>query len=155
MIRGIVAIDENRGMAAVGGIPWKLQKEADYFVDKIKTGQILMGYDTYVELSKPFHGGLDYVATHKSGPLRDGFVAVPDARQFLEQAKSDVWNIGGPGLLASTMDLLDEFYITQIEADFGSTKFLPDFHELFTLREQSPPIEEDGVRYRFQIWQRT
>ena len=154
MIRGIVAIDRERGMARADGIPWNLPHEAQYFVDQIASAPIVMGEGTYREVDKPFHGGPDYVATSVTTPLRDGFIAVRDARLFLQEFAGDIWNIGGPGLLANTLDLLDELYLTQIDADYHCTKFLPEYRDTFHLVSQSETQQENGVEYRFEVWRR-
>ncbi|MEO8691681.1 MAG: dihydrofolate reductase [Candidatus Saccharimonas sp.] len=152
MIRAIIAIDSKRGMSDDSGMPWNLPNEHQFFVDSIQTGKVLMGYCTYVETDRPLGGGDNYVATSKTDKLRDGFVPVRDACEFLKAADDDVWNIGGPGLLKATLHLIDEFYVTQIESDFGCTKFAPDFDNLFSLEQESDPVTEDGVTYRFQVW---
>ncbi|MGH7238983.1 MAG: dihydrofolate reductase [Candidatus Saccharimonadales bacterium] len=154
MIRAIVAIDEKRGMADEQAIPWHLPSDQKYFVDKTATGIILMGYGTYLEFKKPFHGRTNYVATTRTDQLREGFIPVANSRQFLVEAKEDVWNIGGAGLLSSTLDLNDELYITQLVGDFHCTKFLPEYRDKFTLASSTPPAMENGITYSFQIWKR-
>ena len=155
MKRGIVAIDNNRGLANEKGIPWHLPKELEYYRSKTKSGVILMGYLTYLEMKKPLHEGPDYVATKSDEPLREGFIQVRDPRKFLIESTDDVWNVGGASMMKSTYDLLDELYVTQIDADFGTTRIMPDFRKIFTLAESSDPIIENGVSYRFQIWKNT
>lgn len=154
MVRGIVAIDSKRGMAGEHGLPWKLPREATYFVDTIQNGRVLMGYGTYKEVPKPFGSQPNFVATRRHNDLREGFVAVDDARKFLIESSEDVWNIGGPRLLLETIDLLDEFYITQIFRDFDAIKFLPPFEDKFELASESPRQIENGIEYVFQIWKR-
>ena len=155
MIRGIVAIDEDRGMGDEKGIPWTLPTDQKFFVDKTATGLILMGYGTYTEFDQPFHDRTNYVATSKTEPLRQGFVAVPDARKFLtENSRREVQHIGGPTLLHSTIDLLDELLITQLSGTYGCTKFLPEYKDRFELVKESEPLTENGIRYTFQTWRR-
>lgn len=154
MIRCIVAIDDKRGMANEQGIPWKIPGDQKYFVDSLETDLTLMGYGTYLEVKKPFGHHDNYVATARHEKLRKGFIKVSDARQFLSHATEDVWNIGGAGLLGQTIDLIDELYITQLEGDFGCTKFFPEFKEEFRLATESRPITENGITYRFQVWRR-
>jgi len=156
MIRAIVAIDEKRGMADDHGIPWreKVPKEIQYFRDQTSKGEILMGYGTYVEFSKPFHDHLNYVATSKDEELREGFEKVTDVRTFLADFKADLWNIGGAGLLSQTLDLHDELYISQLKGDFGCTKFFPEYEDMFELASAEDWITENDVTYRFEIWKK-
>lgn len=142
-------------MANDKGIPWNLPTDRKYFGDKTATGTILMGYGTYLEFETPFHGHTNYVATSAHTQLKPGFEPVADVQKFLQDAKKsqeDVWNIGGAGLLATTLDYVDELYLTQLEGDFHCTKFLPEFKNTFTLVSESEPHTENGITYRFQIW---
>ena len=154
MIRAIVAIDEKRGMANEEGIPWNIPSDGRYFTDTIQNGTILMGYGTYIELKKPFHDRTNYVATSKSVELKSGFEIVTDVDSFLVTSAEDVWIIGGPGLIRSTLDTLDEIYITQLEGDFHCTKFLPDYTTAFKLQTATEPIVENGIRFRYETWRR-
>lgn len=143
-------------MADDHGIPWreKVPNEIQYFRDQTSKGEILMGYGTYVEFSKPFHDHLNYVATSKDGALRDGFERVADVRDFLANFKGELWNIGGAGLLEQTLDLHDELYISQLKGDFGCTKFFPEYKDLFELTSAEDWVTENDVTYRFEIWKK-
>ncbi|HEU0266275.1 MAG TPA: dihydrofolate reductase [Candidatus Saccharimonadaceae bacterium] len=154
MIRGIVAIDEDRGMADENGIPWNIPGDQKYFVDHLATGTVLMGRGTYDEVERPFGDQENYVAVMEPTNLRDGFVPVLDVATFLRTTKGDIWNIGGPGLLSTTLDALDEVYITQLEGSYGTTKFLPEFRSKFHKISESDPITENGITYRYQVWAR-
>lgn len=154
MIRFIAAIDEKQGMANDHGIPWqdKIPSDVTYFRQKTTDSTVLMGFGTYVEFTEPLSRRRNLVASTQSQPLRDGFELVLDAREFLKNVREDVWVIGGPGLFAQTIDLADELYLTQLEGDFGCTKFFPPFKDDFTLVSQSDPIMENGITFRFQVW---
>jgi dihydrofolate reductase len=153
MMRMIVAVDSAGGMATDSGIPWTLPTDQRFFSDQIKDGVILMGFNTYDEVSAPLHGRTNYVATRRTVTLRDGFVAVPDAAAFIaEHAGETIQNIGGAGLFESTLDLADELVVTRIDADFRCTTFFPPFEDSFRLVAESDRIEENGVTFTFQTW---
>lgn len=157
MIRCIAALDEKRGIADEHGIPWqgKVPGDVAYYHDKIKSGTLLMGYGLYRELSKPYPGGVNYVATREtSEKLREGFSPVADAREFLQKTGGDIWNLGGALLFASTLDLADELYLTRLAGDFHCTKFFPAFEDEFERFSQSEAVTENGVTYRFEVWRR-
>jgi dihydrofolate reductase len=151
-MRGLVAIDSKRGMADDNGIPWNIPGDQSYFVDKLQTGLVLMGFGTYEEVEKPFGSRDNYVATRRVEPLRGGFIPINDVSKLKSSTSEDIWNIGGPGLLNSTMDLLDEIYITQLEGDFNCTKFLHEYKDKFKLKSESKPIRENGISYVYQVW---
>ncbi len=157
MIRAIVAADEKRGIADDHGIPWqgKIPSDVKYYRDKITSGTLLMGYGLYKELSHPYPGGVNYVATDKKEEkFPDGFEPVYDAREFLKKVKGDAWNLGGAGIIASTFDLIDELYITQLEGDFHCTKFIPEYEQEFQKISESEPLTENAITFRFTVWKR-
>jgi dihydrofolate reductase len=156
MIYVIVAIDKNRGMANDHGIPWQGKTPTDVkrFREKTTHSNVLMGYTTYTEFKVPLSDRKNYVASSKQENLREGFELVNDARKFLQDTQEDVWVIGGPGLIAATIDLVDELHITQLKAEFACTKFLPEYQDKFTLKEESEPITENNITYTFQTWVR-
>lgn len=157
MIRFIAAIDSKQGIADEHGIPWqgKIPGDVRYYHEKIASGgAILMGYGLYKELSKPFANKKNYVASNRDEELKEGFKLVRDARKFQAEAEDDVWNLGGAGLFASTIDQADELYITQLDQDFHCTKFFPDFKDDFRLVSESEPVTENSITYTFQVWRR-
>ncbi|MCA9333120.1 dihydrofolate reductase [Candidatus Saccharibacteria bacterium] len=154
MIRSIAAIDSNNGIANEAGIPWlgKIPSDYKYYREKISKTDIIMGYGMYLEMKKPYPDCVNYVATSKNEGLRDGFVAISNAYDFIKNYSSDIWNMGGAGLFASTFDLNDELYITQLQGDFGCTKFFPEFKSEYKLTTESKPITENGITFTFQVW---
>lgn len=156
MIRLIAAIDEKRGIANDSGIPWlgRIPTDSKYYREKIADGSpILMGMGVYKELSHPYAGGQNYVASREQAELREGFLLVSDARAFLSE-HPDTWNVGGAMLFASTIDMADELYLTRLDGDFGCTKFFPEFEDNFELASSSEPITEDGITFHFEVWKR-
>ncbi len=158
MVRFMVAIDEKRGIANDHGIPWigKIPGDQEYYRAKINDGStMVMGYGLYKELTAPYPGGINYVATsNPSEKLRDGFEPITDAHEFIRKNKGDVWDLGGAGLYGGTFDLADELYITQLKGDFHCTKFFPDYEQDFEMVKESPPKTENGITYTFQVWKR-
>ena len=155
MIRAIAAIDNKRGMATDTGIPWKLPSDGERFTTLTQDGIILMGYGTYKELTKPLHDKPNYVVTRDADEkLRDGFVPVVDTDKFFVTHDDIIWDIGGPGLLAATIDHIDELYLTQIDSDFNCTKFFPEYENDFTRQSVSDEKTENGISFRFEIWHR-
>lgn len=153
-IRAIIAIDNRRGLANEQGIPWSLPSDRAYVRDKTYGSNLLMGYGTYIEFAQPLPGRKNLVVTDGQGPLRDGFEAVTDLEKFMKNPPDNLWVFGGAGLFERVMDHLDELYITQLQGDFGCTKFFPEYKEEFELTRESPPQLENGIRFTYQIWKR-
>lgn len=151
----VAAMDEKRGLADDHGLPWqgKIPADVKHYRQEIDGGTILMGYGTYIELTKPIPGR-DYVASGSVVRLRPGFELVADAREFLKESKEDIWVFGGAVLFASTFDLVTDLHLTQLDGDFHCTKFFPEYKSKFKLITRSDAIIENGVTYRFETWQR-
>lgn len=156
MIRAIAALDSKKGIADDSGIPWqgKIPSDVNYFRTKTQNSAVMMGYGWYVEQKLPLPNRRNLVAIDFPEDLRPGFERVEDAREFLKNADFDVWVGGGAGLFSSTLDLIDELYITQLDKEFDCTKFFPEFRSDYVLKTESEPITESGITYRFQVWKR-
>lgn len=156
MIRAIAALDSRQGIANDHGIPWqgRIPTDVKYFRDQTLNSAVMMGYGWYVEQKLPLPNRRNLVAIDFPEDLREGFERVDDARDFLQKADFDIWVGGGAGLFASTLDLIDELYITQLDQEFECTKFFPEYKTTFKLVSESDSVTEDGITYTFQIWQR-
>jgi dihydrofolate reductase len=153
MIRLIAAIDSKRGIANQSGIPWSLPADIEHFRNAIKGQPVLMGRGVYNELTNPFPGSPNYVLSHQTTELRDGFILVPDLQPFLSTHLDDeLWVIGGAQLYEQTISQANELYITKINKDFSCTKFFPEYEALFTMTSKSELMTENNVGYTFETW---
>ncbi len=156
MIKAIAAIDSKQGLANDHGIPWQGKVPTDVAQFRAKTlhGNVMMGYGWYVEQKQPLPDRRNIVAYDKQETLRPGFEHVKDAREFLKSFKEDIWVGGGAALFASTLDLIDELYLTQLQGDWQCTKFFPDFKDRFSKVSESEPLTENDITFTFQVWKR-
>jgi dihydrofolate reductase len=158
VIRHIVALDSQRGMAKDGAMPpWKLRGDETYFTEKTQTygGNVLMGKKTFIEALKnnPLKNRTNYVVTHDVSPIADTII-VNDLQRFLNDwpIDKDLWIIGGAEIFAQTMDFADELYVTEIDGDFGCDRSYPDYKQDFELLKASEVQTEHNVSYRFCIY---
>lgn len=153
MIRFIAAIDSLRGVADDNGIPWDLPSDSEYYKKTVTSGgKILMGYGTYVNHQTTLQPNTtEYVAVRHVEPLRSGFECVDDIDSFLKSNEL-VWVLGGAALFNSLIEQADELWITQVNGDFGCTKFFPRFEDSFYLWKRKPIKRENGIDFQYQIW---
>jgi dihydrofolate reductase len=154
MIRAIAAIDSKRGLATDTGIPWNLPTDRTYVREKTKGSNMLMGYNTYLEFTRPLPERRWYVLHEPTEPLREGFESVTDLGSFMEHPPENLWLFGGAGVFAQTIDYADELWLTRIEGDFDCTKFFPEFEDKFELAEQGDPQTENGITYHYEDWKK-
>ncbi|MDP9128928.1 MAG: dihydrofolate reductase [Candidatus Binatota bacterium] len=158
MIRLIVAIDRDRGLAKHGVMPWYIPDDEKYFTDQTKThgGITLTGHTTYKTFKGPLAERENYVLSREKLTLQ-GAHAVHDLAKFLEDFRDkDVWIVGGAAVFAEVMKAgkADELYITHIDANFGCDRFLPDYQTGFELSEQSQPREQNGFNFTYAVYRR-
>lgn len=158
MIRIIVAVDQKLGISKKGFQPWYIPEDELYFSrhTKLYGGNVLVGSTTF----RTFQGSLadrtNYVATRHKEPV-DGATIINDIKSFLEQANNqDIWVIGGAEVFEQALrsGMVDELYITHIEADFNCDKFFPSYSDSFTHRQQSNVQAQNGFKFSYAIYDR-
>jgi len=153
MIRLIVAIDQKRGMAKHGHLPWDIPEDREFYAEQTKKygGQVLMGRATW---GKPLPDRTVYVLTHSNEPI-EGATLVHDLNAFLDEFKDkDLWVVGGAEVFQQVMDAgkADELYITHIDAEFGCDRFFPEYEDKFELKEQTETHHQHGFSFRYAIY---
>ena len=154
MIRAIAAIDDKRGLATDEGIPWKLPADIMHERQETKGGNLLMGYNTYLEFTAAPADRHWFVVTDGTEPLREGFEPVTDLKAFMDHPPKDLWLFGGAGVFAQTIKYADELHLTKIEGDFHCTKFFPAYEYEFKLVNQSPSQHQNGLTFTFCVYVR-
>ena len=154
MIRFIAAIDQKRGIAKEGRIPWHLPTDEQYFLQKTSQdgGVVLMGRATFEAIGHPLKERRNIVISKSLGPT-EGIEVMNDLQQALHVAK-DVWVIGGAAIFEQTLSFADELYITRIETDENCDRFFPEFEKGFELTSKSKPRHENGLTFRFCKYRR-
>jgi dihydrofolate reductase len=156
MIRHIVAIDREYGMAKNGGLPWKIPEDEQYFTDKTKEygGVTLTGRATYDTFGgKPLEGRQNFVVTHRDEPIH-GATIVHDIDTFFKEHPEDVWVVGGSEIFRQTLSKTDELYVTRVDAMFACDRFYPKFEDDFELASQGEWREQNGFRFRYEVYKR-
>ena len=153
MIRAIVAMDDHRGIARDGLIPWKIQADLKHFRITTEGHDVIMGYHTYQRLTKPLRNRRNYVWCRKGTTLTDGFIPVHDLQEFLERA-DDLWVIGGEAMYQETLPVCDELHITFVQGYFHCDRFFPDYESQFVCRSRSA-WDDSTPACSWSIWQRT
>jgi dihydrofolate reductase len=160
MIRLIAAIDDKRGLARGGKLPWKIPEDERYFTRQTKTrgGNVLTGATTFWETyhGKPLRHRNNYILTHKDDTI-PGAVTVHDLSRLLEEFKGkNLWVAGGADVFKQVMDLgkADELYLTHIGGDFDCDQFFPEYEDRFKLAAKAAPREQNGHRFTYAIYAR-
>jgi dihydrofolate reductase len=157
MIRLIVAMDRQRGIAKNGSRPWSLTEDMAYFARQTKShgGTVLVGGATFRGdlKGKALAERTTYLLTKDSQPI-EGVQLVHDLGTWLAGLQRDIWVVGGGSVYQQIVDSnqADELYITQIDADFGCDQFFPEYEEKFRLHSQSEPHSQNGFRFTYNCY---
>ena len=144
MIKAIFAVDPWGGMGYKGSLPWPSHTEdLQYFKQQTENQVVVMGRKTWddVKMPKPLPNRITYVVTNR--PIAGyGVTSVSgDVVEHIKRIKQlypnkTIWLIGGPELLMSCKNLIDEAHITHFKSQYRTDvqidlkKFLSLFRAL-------------------------
>lgn len=149
----IVVMDENRGIARKGRMPWYLPADFEHFKRMTITGSriILMTGKTFRRMRRPLPGRDNVVWSTHMSMTRKITRTIRDVDKFLADT-DDVWIIGGTALFDRTIDLADELYVTRIHHTFDCDRFFPAFEDKFELKSKSKDLVDNELTFHFEKW---
>lgn len=153
MIRAIVAMDSNQGIAKNGLIPWNLVDDLSNFKKQTANATVLMGQKTFDSIGQALPSRQNVVVSRTQKNI-DGLACITDPIFYLKNFVGDIWIIGGASIYRQTLDLVEELHVTQIESEYDCDKFFPEFDQKFKLVRTDQKITENGQKYEFQVWSR-
>lgn len=158
----IVAADSKWGIGKDGGLLAHLPSDMKYFREHTEGKAVVMGRKTLESL--PGRKGLpkrvNYVLTSNPDFRAERCVAVHSEDELWDALSrfdpDDVWLIGGASLYNWFYTLCDRLYVTKIDGDLGADAFITNFDEDpgFEIISESEPITENGITYRFVVYQK-
>ncbi|MBF0713214.1 dihydrofolate reductase [Gemella sp. GH3] len=130
MISLIVAYDKNRCIGSNNTIPWNLKEDMKR-VKSLTTNQtILMGRKTYESIGKPLPNRINRVLTNNSDYVAEGielFSNIDDALRNVTTEK--IFIFGGSTIYEQLIDVCNEIYITEVDADINGDSYFPKLKE--------------------------
>lgn len=159
MIRLIVAMDRKRGIAKQGFQPWNIPEDEKYFATMTKQfgASLLVGNTTMRVMGGPLPERTNYVLTTDKTPIEGATVVNNLEKFFKEYQGEDLWVIGGANVYSQCLELsvVDQIYVTQIEADFSCNQFFPVINDSYKLSNQPELQEQNGFIFRYEIYTKT
>ena len=158
----IVAVDRNWGIGRDGGLLAHLPGDMAYFKEHTLGKTVVMGRKTLE--SMPGKRGLpqrvNYVLTSQVGYTAERcevFNSEEELMAAISRCEPDaVFLIGGAGMYNRYYKLCDKLYITKMDADLNADAFIVniDEDEDYVVVSESEPMHENGVTYRFLVYER-
>ena len=158
MIISIVNVDKNLGIGKDNDLLFHLPTDMRFFKESTQGHIVAMGKNTLKSLpnGKPLKNRTNIVLSHEP---TDGVINASSLEEFIslikEYSKDDVvFIIGGASIYKSTIDIVDEVWMTKVDADGKATAFFPNIENEFACYKQSKPSKENDLTFVFTKWKR-
>ena len=154
----IVAMDQKRGIGKSGGLLTHLPGDLRYFKEKTLGKTVIMGYNTLLSLpgSKPLKDRDSVILIDKDIDVAGARVchSIPEVLDAIKDLDPEnVFVCGGASVYRQFLPYCTKAYITEMETSFEADVFFPEL-DGFKLVSRSDPQTENGVTYRFCVYQR-
>lgn len=131
MINCIVAVERSQGIGYNNSMPWPhLKGDMKWFRQVTMDSIVIMGSNTWQSIGKALPGRINVVLSKtKHYGFQSGvdhtFSNPNTALVFCENEYLDkeIFIIGGSAIYQQYMDIIDRFYVTEIDADYQCDKF--------------------------------
>lgn len=156
MIKLIVAIGKNNELGKNGGLIWHLPNDLKFFKETTMGCPVAMGSVTFNSLPKCLPGRKHIVLSYPdemfNKPLYE-IETINDKEQFILKCKGiaknqDIFIIGGASIYSMFIDIVDEMYITEIDAeDPEADVYFPKFFKDDWIRERIAKNSDGDIHY--------
>lgn len=163
-INAIACVSQNGVIGFKNQIPWgnSLKTDLKYFSEITKGSCVIMGHNTFKSIGKPLPLRHNIVISGRSSRWSRYLLdIVPSFEKALKLADSfgyrKVFIIGGESVYNQAFNYIDNLYITRVLKDYEGDTFFPKFNDLhlyLNFKEQSDVIEENGIKYQFERFEK-
>ena len=160
MIKAILACDDYGGVSKNGTLPWPHNStDLKWFKENTAEQVVVMGSTTWEDphMPRPLPKRINVLATSRKDdyPGADDYINGDLVEQVdLLQKKyldKEIWIIGGPKIIEQTLDIIDEFYLSNIPGAYACDTFLP----IDSIQEKFTEIwKEDHPAVTFKIYEK-
>lgn len=157
----IAAIAANGVIGNGEGMPWPHLKYDMLKFRKLTLGNsIVMGGNTHRCMNKLLPNRHNVIITSKeiTADNKSSYSVFREPIDFLHTWKlslGPVWCIGGAQIYEQMFPYTNGLFLTRIHQEFDGEVLFPLVHlKEFNLVQTEPEIEEKGVTYHFEFWQR-
>lgn len=155
----IAAVGQQRELGIRGDLIWHLPGDLRHFKSTTLGAPVVMGRNTWESLPKrPLPRRLNIVITSRPDYHPEGAMTAPSLEEAVAIAESQsaddtsaIFIIGGASVYQQAIHLADSMIITLIEATEPQADVLfPEIDpEVWSVKESSQPMTENGITYRF------
>lgn len=156
----IVAVDRNWAIGKDGDQLVYLSEDLKHFKALTTGHPVILGRKTLATFpgGRPLKGRRNMILSRSPGFAPEGAEVFQNLPALLEAAPEDAFVLGGASVYAALLDRCGTAYVTRIEASFpGPDCFFPNLDRLpqWHVTDESPTLEEQGLRFRYVTYRRT
>lgn len=127
MIYGLVAVEQNQGIGFNNSMPWPhLKGDMRWFARTTKGHIVIMGSNTWTSIGNALPDRINVVISSRLHVASNHTYSDPiEAIQDLQERyrNKDIYIIGGAQLYNSVKELIDVYFVTEIDASYHCDKF--------------------------------
>ena len=153
----IVAVDRNWGIGKDNQLLFPIPADLKRFRALTTGHAILMGRKTLESFPKgPLPNRRNIVLSRNPGYRVEGAQVVSTPEEAAALAGEDGFVIGGESVYRLLLPLCDTALVTKIDASFPADAWFPDLdhHPDWRLTGEEPPLEHNGVTFRYVTYQK-
>ena len=155
----ILAVDKNWAIGLENKMLYDLKKDLNHFKETTTGGLVIMGRKTFDSMGRALPNRENIILTRDKGLKRDGALVFNDISEILsyvEKSPKEAFVIGGAEICELFLDNIDEAIITKIDIESPADTYLHNFDKDsdFEIVEESEPIDDEGKKIKFVIYNR-
>lgn len=154
----IVAVDQNWAIGKDGDQLAYLSTDLRRFKEITMGHPILLGRKTLATFpgGRPLKGRRNLILSRTPGFQVEGAEVFGDLESVQAAAPADTVVVGGGSVYQALLPWCDTAYVTRMEAEFPADTWFPNLDQDpdWTVLEQSDPMEEKGISFRYVTYVR-
>lgn len=150
----IVAMTQNRVIGKDNQMPWHIPEDLAHFKKETTGHSIIMGRKTYLSIGRALPKRKNIVLSRDPSFSAEGVVVYHSLVEAIA-AEPDAFIIGGAAIFEQALPLVNELYITHIEAEIKGDRQFPKLDwQLWQEQECTELHTASGYKLRFCKYKR-
>jgi len=154
MINIIVACDRNNLIGKNGKLPWNINEDWEYFLDKTKDGALIMGRHCYLDFEEQAKTRTVIALSRDPEYNFPNAIKAGSLKEALEKANlmgKTAWICGGKEIYAEALPLADRIYLTEIDKEYAGDVYLPKWESYFPNQLSSKTVYTNSANLTFRV----
>lgn len=154
----IVAVDQNWAIGKDGDQLVYLSEDLKRFKSLTTGHPVILGRKTLATFpgGRPLKGRRNLILSRNTDFAPEGAEVFSDVETLRAAAPEDAFVIGGASVYRQLLLWCDTAYVTKIDRAFPADCHFPDLDQdpAWERTEESAPLEQDGIIYRYVTYRR-